>query len=167
MKTVINLKMGPFSKYSTYLLNRSSFYTLCCTGSWRALPPLWSRQLLSVDSRKIIKAKSPLAIQQSLRSFAGLMLAPEGGIWTGPRSARVKPRSLTPYCDYYPPGCSQCSAQHLIDINSPFHSGSSMLTHPASVQIHTHTHKRMLNSFQVWVMTPQTSSVFSVPLLLW
>lgn len=128
------------------------------------LPLLWSWQLLSVDSHKIIKAKSPTAIHQSLRSFAGLMVAPEGGIRTGPRSARVKARSLTPYRDYCPPGCSQRRAQHLIDINSLLNSGPPPHTH------NTHTHIWMLNSFQVWMMTPQTSrasSAFPVPLLLW
>lgn len=37
---------------------------------------------------------------------------------------------------------------------------------PPSHPIHTNTHIQMLSSFQVWVRTPQTSSVFSVPLLL-
>lgn len=132
------------------------------------LPPPRSQQLLSVDSREIIKAKIPLTIHQSLRSFTGLMLVPEGAIRAGPRSARVKPRSLMPNCDYYPPASSQCSAQHLIDITSPLHSGSSMLTHCPPP--YKHTHIRMPNSFQVWVMTPQTSrnsSVFTVPLWLW
>ena len=148
---------NPFStlKYSCFLNNQISFYTSwaeCCTGSWWVLPLLRSRQLLSVDSREIIKAKSPLAIPQSLGSFGGLMLAPEGGIWAGPRSVRVKPHSLTPYRDYYPPGCSQCSAQHLIDINSP----------PPTIQIHTH---RCLIPFRLGDdATNQQSPVFSLSL---
>lgn len=129
---VVNLERRLVSEQIPFLNSR-------CPGSWRALAPLWSSQLLPANSREITKAKSPLAIQQCLRSFAGLMLAPKGGIWTGPRSARVKPCSLTPYWDFYPPSCSQWSTRHLIDINCPFHAGSSMLTHPASVQIHTNT----------------------------
>lgn len=110
---------------------------LFCAGTWWVL---WGCKFLYVDSHGIIKTKSPFAIQQGLRSFAGLLLAPKEQIWTGPMSAGVKHRSLTPYCDCYPSGSSQCSAQHLIDINSPSHSGSSIVNHPTSTQTHTETH---------------------------
>lgn len=130
--------------------------------SSQELPLLWGPQLLSVDSREIIKVKSPPAILQSPGGFAGLMLAPEGGIRTGPRSAGVNPHSLMPYSDYCPHGRSQPSTQHLIDINSPLHSGSSVLTHPNSYK-HTYTLTQMLNSFKVMTALSSKTQCFLCP----